>query len=255
MPAQVEEIEAAEREGIVVRTGLAPVEVVQPRRRGRRHPLRARRGRPPATARRIAGGMGAGPRLRGPSSPATTILVAVGEEPDPSILPGGRRHRGQRLGRHRRRPAHAGHRPRRDLRRRRRRVRTRRPSSTPSRRDDARPRRSTSTCPGVTDGEGEILDDRPLRRPRRSGRSTLDLATRPRAHAPLPMVQPGSFAATQVGFDEATAPSRGRPLLPLRRGLRRPGRRRPRRSRSATSPAMPIATRTRSLDDIAGGTP
>jgi NADH-quinone oxidoreductase subunit F len=28
MPAQVEEIEAAEREGIIVRTGLAPVEVV-----------------------------------------------------------------------------------------------------------------------------------------------------------------------------------------------------------------------------------
>ncbi len=39
----------------------------------------------------------------------------------------------------------------------------------------------------------------------RASHLSLDLATRPRAHAPLPMIQPGSFAASQVGFDEATA--------------------------------------------------
>ena len=59
---------------------------------------------------------------------------------------------------------------------------------------------------GATDGEGEILATvRYVTAPERA--LTLDLATRPRAHAPLPMVQPGSFAATQVGFDEATARS------------------------------------------------
>ena len=34
---------------------------------------------------------------------------------------------------------------------------------------------------------------------------SLDLAPRPRAHAPLPVFNPGSFIATQAGFDEATA--------------------------------------------------
>ena len=89
MPAQVEEIEAAEREGIVVRTGLAPVEVVRPRRRRRRPPLhrdargdrRARRG-----DRRRRGSRSPAPSAE---LPAATILVAVGEEPDPSILPEG----------------------------------------------------------------------------------------------------------------------------------------------------------------------
>ena len=89
MPAQVEEIEAAEREGIVVRTGLAPVEVV-----GRdgavvgirciADPADRRPARPADRGRR-------GSRSPAPRSelPAATILVAVGEEPDPSILPEG----------------------------------------------------------------------------------------------------------------------------------------------------------------------
>ncbi len=34
---------------------------------------------------------------------------------------------------------------------------------------------------------------------------TLDLAPRPRAVRPLPMFDPGSFRACQLGFDEATA--------------------------------------------------
>ena len=57
---------------------------------------------------------------------------------------------------------------------------------------------------GVTDGERAILETVRYRTAPEH-RITLDLATRPRAHAPLPMVQPGSFAASQVGFDEATA--------------------------------------------------
>ena len=88
MPAQAEEIEAAEREGVVVRTGLAPVEVVS--RDGavvalrcdvdpsdRRHGHDRRRQ------------LGAGPAPRSRDLPAPTILVAIGEEPDPSILPEG----------------------------------------------------------------------------------------------------------------------------------------------------------------------
>ena len=61
----------------------------RPRRRGRRHPLR----RDAAGRRRRRGGRSRTPGSRSPaprrSSRPTTILVAVGEEPDPSILPEG----------------------------------------------------------------------------------------------------------------------------------------------------------------------
>ena len=86
MPAQAEEIEAAEREGIVVRTGLAPVEVVSRDGARRRPALRQRPDRPaPAADARP------GKPVPGTESElaAATILVAVGEEPDPSILPEG----------------------------------------------------------------------------------------------------------------------------------------------------------------------
>ncbi len=87
MPAQVEEIEAAEREGIVVRTGLAPVEVVS--RDGDVVGLRCI-----GTQRALDGPVGSTtPWEPVPGTetelPAATILVAVGEEPDPSILPEG----------------------------------------------------------------------------------------------------------------------------------------------------------------------
>ena len=57
---------------------------------------------------------------------------------------------------------------------------------------------------GDADGERTILATVRYATPR-EGLLTLDLSNRPRARAPLPMVEPGSFAATQVGFDEETA--------------------------------------------------
>jgi len=88
MPAQVEEIEAAEREGIVIRSGLTVGEVV-----GREGLAVALRCTPTPAGSGLAGSTGQpGPE---PSTgghvdlPARTILVAIGEEPDPSILPEG----------------------------------------------------------------------------------------------------------------------------------------------------------------------
>ncbi len=205
MPAQVEEIEAAEREGIQVRTGLAPVEVVD--RDGAVVGIRCVQTRPA-----VGDGIAAGADTRAPwepvdgtdrEIPATTILVAVGEEPDPSILPEGagieisgwagivadpRTLATGRAG------IFAGG----DV------------VSGPKTIIDAvaSGRRAAASIheylAGVVDGEREILAA--VRYPTRpEDHLSLDLATRPRAHAPLPMVQPGSFEATQVGFDEATA--------------------------------------------------
>lgn len=92
MPAQVEEIEAAEREGIVIRTGLAVGEVV-----GRDGAAVALRCRPTAddrtgttAPREPMGDPDTGSATFGPVDlAARTILVAIGEEPDPSILPEG----------------------------------------------------------------------------------------------------------------------------------------------------------------------
>ncbi len=86
MPAQAEEIEAAEREGIAIRPALAPVEVV-----GRDGAVVAVR----CVEQRPTGAVEHGRALWAPvpdsmvELPAATILVAVGEEPDPSILPEG----------------------------------------------------------------------------------------------------------------------------------------------------------------------
>ena len=203
MPAQEEEIEAAEREGIIVRTGLAPVEVVG--RDGTVVGIRCIETRP--TTDKTAG---ADARTRWEPVPgtdhelsATTILVAVGEEPDPSLLPEGagievsgwagivadpRTLATGRAG------IFAGG----DV------------VSGPKTIIDAvaSGRRAAASIheylAGVTDGERAIFAT--VRYPTAGdGRLTLDLSKRPRAHAPLPMIQAGSFEATQVGFDEATA--------------------------------------------------
>jgi hypothetical protein len=55
----------------------------------------------------------------------------------------------------------------------------------------------------VADGEAEILAAVRYATPDES-HLTVDLAVRPRARAPLPVVAAG-FAAAQVGFDPATA--------------------------------------------------
>jgi len=203
MPAQEEEIEAAEREGIIVRTGLAPIEVVS--REGAVVGIRCAETRPVV-------GVPNGPDGRAPWSPvpgsseeipATTILIAVGEEPDPSILPEGagieisgwagivadpRTLATGRAG------IFAGG----DV------------VSGPKTIIDAvaSGRRAAASIheylAGVTDGERAILTT--VRYPTAAeSHLDLDLSRNARAHAPLPMIQAGSFEATQDGFDERTA--------------------------------------------------
>ncbi len=206
MPAQVEEIEAAEREGIVIRTGLAPVEVLS--REGTVVGIRCTETAPAgqdggggdSTIRRTTWAPVPGTDQE---VPARTILVAVGEEPDPSILPEGagievsgwagivadpRTLATGRVG------IFAGG----DV------------VSGPKTIIDAvaSGRRAAASIheylAGVVDGEAAILSTVRYRTARES-EIDVDLSTRPRAHAPLPMVQPGSFEATQAGFDERAA--------------------------------------------------
>jgi NADH-quinone oxidoreductase subunit F len=246
MPAQVEEIEAAEREGIVVRTGLAPVEVV--RRDGAVVAIRCAETRP------AAGADASSPWESIPGSgqelPATTILVAIGEEPDPSILPEGA---GIEVSGWAGIVADPGT------------LATGRAGifaggdvvSGPKTIIDAvaSGRRAAASIheylAGVADGERVILET--VRYPTaHEGLLTLDLSKRARAHAPLPMIEPGSFAATQVGFDETTAPTEAArcfrcdavydgPVVDVRAGR---------------GPDIAAATATSPADthDIAGGT-
>ena len=57
---------------------------------------------------------------------------------------------------------------------------------------------------GVPDGEAAVMAAVRYRTPTPIT-LTLDLAVRPRARAPLPMFEPGSFAATQQGFEPTVA--------------------------------------------------
>ena len=202
MPAQVEEIEAAEREGIIVLTGLAPVEVVSRDGTLIGASLRRRPARPvaPTTPGPPPGNLSPAPSR---SSRPPPILVAVGEEPDPSIPARRRRDRGQRLGGHRRGPRDAGDRPGRRVRRRRRRVRAeddhrRGRIGPPGRCID--PRISEQASPMA---RRAILETVRYRTAARASHHPRPRATRPRAHAPLPD-DPGPVRSRprQVGFDE-----------------------------------------------------
>ena len=200
MPAQEEEIEAAEREGIAVKPGLAVAEVV-----GRDGSVVALR----CTEQQPTGEVDRGRPVWAPVAdsmvelPATTILVAVGEEPDPSILPEGagievsgwagivadpRTLATGRAG------IFAGG----DV------------VSGPKTIIDAvaSGRRAAGSVheflAGVRDGEAAIMRTVRYATPPEPSLS-LDIAPRPRAHAPLPIFNPGSFIATQAGFDEAAA--------------------------------------------------
>ena len=214
MPAQPEEIEAAEREGIAIRD-----------RRGGDRGRRARRARSSAVRVQRAAPTGELEGGRATWAPVAglerrscrlrPILVAVGEEPDPSILPEGAGIEVSALGRHRGRSADAGHRPGRRLRRRRRRV---------GAQDDHR--RGGGRPPGR--GLGPRV---PRRRPRRRGARSWPrsaIAT-PRRAAP----DPGPRAARPG--PPAAAGLRAR----LVRGRRRPAstRRRPAPRRAAASAA------------------
>ena len=199
MPAQSEEVEAAEREGIRIVTETAPVEVLGERR------VRALRVQRRAPSGSLEGGRAAYAPV--PDSEeelaADTILVAVGEEPDPSILPEGA---GIELS------AWAG------IAADRRTLATGRAGvfaggdvvSGPKTIIDAvaAGRRAAASIheylAGVRDGDAEIMAAVRYRTPPET-HLELDIAARPRAHAPLPVYEPGSFRATQLGFDEARA--------------------------------------------------
>jgi len=134
---------------------------------------------------------------------ATTVLVAIGEEPDPSILPEGAgieisAFAGIVADPRTLATGHAGVFAGGDV------------VSGPKTIIDAvaSGRRAAAAIheylSGARDGELEILDTVRYRTPAEP-LLTLDLAERPRAHpAEAPFV-PGSFKATQPGFDEATA--------------------------------------------------
>jgi len=200
MPAQVEEVEAARSEGIVIQVGTVVTEVL-----GSTDGVTGLRISEQAPTGRIEHG-----RLVWEPVPDTdavlaarAILVAVGEEPDPSILPEGA---GIEIS------AFAGI------------VADPRTMSTaragvfaggdvvsgPKTIIDAvaSGRRAAGaiheSLSGSRDGEADIMatvryatvpDDQ----------LSLDLAVRPRARLPLAVFEPGSFAADQRGFDEATA--------------------------------------------------
>jgi NADH-quinone oxidoreductase subunit F len=200
MPAQAEEVDAAEREGIAIRTGVAPLAVVT--RDGVAAGIRLQEQRPSA-------GSQPGTTVWSPVEdafeqiPAATILVAIGEEPDPSILPEGAgieisgwagivaNPRTLATGR-------AGIFAGGDV------------VSGPKTIIDAvaSGRRAAGSIheylAGSSDGEADVFaavryETAP------EARLTLGLATTPRARQPLPVFTPGSFAADQAGFDTATA--------------------------------------------------
>ena len=200
MPAQGEELEAAEREGIAILEGLAPSEVVG--RDGEVVALRCEITRP-------AGRADAGGRTTWAATgetrelPATAILVAIGEEPDPSILPEGagievsgwagivadpRTLATGRAG------IFAGG----DV------------VSGPKTIIEAvaAGRRAAGSIheylSGARNGEAEIMRAVRVATPAEPT-LRLDLAVRPRTHAPLPMVDTGHFKATAQGFAEDAA--------------------------------------------------
>jgi NADPH-dependent glutamate synthase beta subunit-like oxidoreductase/Pyruvate/2-oxoacid:ferredoxin oxidoreductase delta subunit len=91
MPAQAEELEAAEHEGIKIVTETVVTEVVA--RDGRVTAVQTVRQAPPEGAASAGGSVRAAAWAPVPGSESemttTTVLVAIGEEPDPSILPPG----------------------------------------------------------------------------------------------------------------------------------------------------------------------
>ncbi|HEX8941415.1 MAG TPA: FAD-dependent oxidoreductase [Candidatus Limnocylindrales bacterium] len=200
MPAQAEEVEAAEREGIVIRTGAIVTEVLG--RDGAVAAVRTQEQRPTGAMER---GRAVWAPVPGSEAelPASRILVAVGEEPDPSILPEGAGievsafagivadPRSLATGR-------AGVFAGGDV------------VSGPKTIIDAvaAGRRAAASVheylAGARDGEAEIMAAVRYRTaPERQ--LTLDLAPRPRVHAPLPVYEPGSFRADQVGYDPEAA--------------------------------------------------
>jgi NADPH-dependent glutamate synthase beta subunit-like oxidoreductase/Pyruvate/2-oxoacid:ferredoxin oxidoreductase delta subunit len=200
MPAQEEEIEAAVREGIVIADGLAPTEVV-----GRDGAVVAIR----LDEMRATGDTGPGGRSSwAPTGstrelPAAAILVAIGEEPDPSILPEGagievsgwagivadsRTLATGRAGIFAGGDVVSG-------------PRTIIEAVAAGRRAAASIHEYLA---GSKNGEAEILAAVRYVTPAEP-KLSLDIAVRPRVHAALPVVDIASFTATAPGFTEAAA--------------------------------------------------
>jgi NADH-quinone oxidoreductase subunit F len=199
MPAQAEEVQAAEREGVVIRVATSVAEVLgEESVRGVRVQQRAATGQRENGRAEYAVVAGSDEELL-----ATTVLVAVGEEPDPSILPEGA---GIEVS------AFAG------IAADRRTLATGRAGvfaggdvvSGPKTIIDAvaAGRRAAASIheylAGAIDGEAEIFATVRYRTPREP-KLTLDLATAARARRPLPIYEPGSFSATQVGYTPVAA--------------------------------------------------
>jgi NADPH-dependent glutamate synthase beta subunit-like oxidoreductase len=199
MPAQEEEVAAAEREGIVLRTDTMVTAVL-----GRELVTGVRTQRQAATGQ-SEGGRAVFAPVAGTVEEvgATTVLVAVGEEPDPSILP-----EGAGIGVSAIAGISADERT----------LATSRPGvfaggdvvSGPKTIIDAvgAGRRAAASVheylAGAGNGEAEIFATVRYDTPPEP-KLTLDLAVTSRAHAPLPLYEPGSFSATQQGFTEPTA--------------------------------------------------
>jgi NADPH-dependent glutamate synthase beta subunit-like oxidoreductase/NAD-dependent dihydropyrimidine dehydrogenase PreA subunit len=199
MPAQEEEIAAAEREGVALRTDTIVTAVL-----GRESVSGVQVQRQAATGETEEGRAVFAPVAGSEEDfPTATVLVAVGEEPDPSILP-----EGAGIGV----SAFAG------ISADRRTLATSRAGvfaggdvvSGPKTIIDAvgAGRKAAASIheylAGARDGEAEIFATVRYPTPPEP-RLTLDLAVAPRAHAPLPVYEPGSFSAAQQGFDEPTA--------------------------------------------------
>ncbi len=202
MPAQREELAEAEREGVAIIPATAVTEVVG--RDGSTVAVRCQAQR--QTARSESGRTTWEPVPDSVTEiPARTVLVAIGEEPDPSILPEGagievsgwagiaadpRTLATGRAG------VFAGG----DV------------VSGPKTIIDAvaAGRRAAASVheylAGAVDGEAAVFAA--VRYPTAPETSlTLDLQARPRAHPPLPVLGTDVFAATAVGFEEAVARS------------------------------------------------
>jgi NADH-quinone oxidoreductase subunit F len=204
MPAQSEEVAAAEHEGIRIETATVVTEVLG--NDGRMHAVRiARQAAPVRVAGSVDAPTDAWTTIPGSEveTQATTILVAIGEEPDPSILPPGA---GIEIS------AWAGI------------VADPRTSATgragvfaggdvvsgPKTIIDAvaSGRRAASAIheflSGAPDGEAEILRTVRYRTPPEPS-LRLDLAEQPRRHAPLPMLDAATLRTHAPGLDEDAA--------------------------------------------------
>jgi len=200
MPAQAEEVEAAKREGIAFRIGTTVTEVL-----GSNGAVRAVRIVEQAPTGGVEGGRAVWAPVPGSEAEldADAILVAIGEEPDPSILPEGA---GIEVS------AWAG------IAADPRTLATGRAGvfaggdvvTGPRTIIDAvaAGRRAAGAIheylAGSVDGEADILAAVRYRTPPEP-RLRLDLEPRARAHPPLPVVDAGSFRANQAGFDPAMA--------------------------------------------------